>query len=346
MSASIKSIPVELLIEKYNELNNIWKVGEFFGVPGQSVHAKLTEIGAIRTMNYFTDEDADILRSKYQEYKSQGRLQELADELGRTKQFICRKAKELGLTGGVRHYNFSEEKREQLSVSAKQRIKKYGHPKGALGMKHTKESREKMSASSINNWEKHRDEWCDAEHRKIRSDRMAEYQESGKLGVRSRCYLWKVTVGGKEFLAKSSWEYDIALYLESLKERGLIKDWQYEPTIFRFKYNTLGVRTYRPDFSVTRSEMTYYIEVKGWEDKKFVIKKNLMSTEYPDVKIIYIRDKEYRKIEKKYSKVLTHWGEMKEMTGMVVKTCSVDGCNNPVHAKGLCRHHFYLEFGK
>ena len=39
----------------------------------------------------------------------------LADKLGRTKQFICRKAKELGLTSKKNEYELSEESHRKLS---------------------------------------------------------------------------------------------------------------------------------------------------------------------------------------------------------------------------------------
>lgn len=346
MSADIKGIPIEQVIAKYNELKNVWRVGEFFGISGQTIHTRLKAIGVIAPMNYFSDNEKSILAEKYVYYKQEGRLQELADELGRTKQFLCRKAKELGLTGGVKKYNFSREKHEALSLSAKRRIKEYGHPRGALGLKHSDAARMKMSSASKENWITHHDEWCSEERRRRRSDSMMKSYESGTIGVRSRCYLLGVEVGGKTFLAKSSWEYDIALYFEWLKQHGLISDWDYESKVFRFQYNTLGVRTYRPDFTIRRGERTYFVEVKGWEDEKYEIKKRLMSIEYPNVKVIYITAKEYRLIKKKHIDEIPDWGKMKKMAGKIDKICSVEGCNNIVHSKGLCRHHFYLKYKK
>ena len=346
MKTSIKGIPVELVVAKYQELGNVWKVGEYFGITGQLVYSHLKEIGVVTPMNKFSKDDERVLLEKYEEYKKQGRLQELADELGRTKQFICRKAGELGLTSRVKSYDFSEEKRQELSNSAKRRIKKYGHPRGALGMVHSDEAKRKMSIASKRNWEIYREERCSEEKRKRRSDLLMHLQEEGRLGVRSRCYLSDVCVGGKTFLAKSSWEYDVALYFESLKGQSLITDWEYEPKVFRFKYNTLGVRTYRPDFSVIRGDRVYYIEVKGWRDRKANVKQKLMESEFPDVRILYIGERQYRLIKKKYGERLVGWGTMKDLAGREKKLCGIDGCMRPAHSKGLCRHHFYEKYKK
>lgn len=346
MSDNIKGIPIKSIIDKYNELHNVWKVGEFYGISGQTIHNRLNAIGVIHNMNYFSTKDKDILKEKYIDYKERGLLQNLADELGRTKQFICRKAKELGLTGRVKKYNFSKEKHLLLSNSAKNRIKKYGHPKGALGLTHSTESKEKISNALKNSWQNNRDLWRNSEKRKLRSDHMMNMQESGKLGARSRGYITLVEVGNKYFTVKSSWEYNIALYLEYLKTNGLITNWEYESKKFVFKYNTLGVRSYKPDFTVTRGDRIYYIEVKGWEDKKYEVKRSLMEKEYPEERVIYIKDKEYHKIERKYADKLQLWDKVKDIAGKKPDICMIEECTNPVHSKGLCRHHFYQIYHK
>lgn len=306
----IKGIDIQLIISKYNELGNVWKVGEYFGIAGQTIHAELSKLGIIKKINTFTNDDERILIEQYEHYKKRQELQLLADKLGRTKQFICRKAKELGLTSKKNEYELSEESHRKLSESAKKRIKEHGHPKGMKGKHHSEETKEKFSKSSKERWIKNGDLWRDDEHRKARSDRMMQMQEDRILGERSRCCMKEVFVGCKTFVVKSSWEFDIALYLDHLKSNGLVDDWNYEPITFKFKYNKLGVRSYRPDFGVTRKGKVYYIEVKGWEDEKFKIKKQLMKTEFPKVRILYLKEREYRMIEKKYKHILPEWGSM------------------------------------
>lgn len=344
MRKSIKDIPNEQLVEKYNETGSVWRVGEFFGVPGQSVHRRLLAIGVCKRINVFTDSDMAVLKEKYLEYRNRGELQKLADEFGRTRQFICRKARELGLTDQHLGFNFSEEKRKARSETRKEWHRTHEHPRGAAGLVHTEESRRKMGEASKRFWTEHYDEMHTPEQRRMRSDFTMSLMESGKLGIRSRSLVREVEVGGKTFVIKSSWEYDIALYLEYLKRNGLITDWNYEPVRFVFKYNTLGVRSYKPDFGVTRGDRTYYLEVKGWEDRKYNIKRRLMLEEYPAVKMVYILGDQYYAIEKKHSAELDGWAKYRDLAGKANKLCSVEGCGKPIHSKGLCRHHFYEKY--
>lgn len=86
------------IVSAYGELGNVWKVADRFGMCGQSVHERLTRLGVIRHQNLFTKEDEERLADEYVVFRDAGKLQELADSMGRTKQFICRKARELGLT--------------------------------------------------------------------------------------------------------------------------------------------------------------------------------------------------------------------------------------------------------
>lgn len=94
----MKKATDEQLIESYKKTKSVWKTAKEFGMCGQSVHERLQRLGAINPINLFTKEDYKVLEERYVLYRDSGQLQELANELGRTKQFICRKAKELGLT--------------------------------------------------------------------------------------------------------------------------------------------------------------------------------------------------------------------------------------------------------
>ena len=309
---TIKGIPIDEIVAEYNLVGNVWKVGEKFGISGQTIHTRLSRIGVIKKMNVFSDEEKAILLREYESFKCKGELSILAQRLGRTKQFINRKARELGLTGRVKSYNYSVEKHAELSRAAKKRIKKYGHPCGMAGEKHSTESKLKMQDSSKRMWGDANCVLRDEEHRRARSDRTMEMQKDCRLGTRSRTYMCEVSVGGKMFTVKSTWEYDIAMYLEYLKSAGYITDWNYEPKAFRFKYDKSGVRTYRPDFVVLKDDEEYYIEVKGWQDEKYLIKRKKMAEEYPNVKMIYICDKEYYAIQRKHKVDIPEWGKLKE----------------------------------
>lgn len=95
---NIKRVSDEVIISAYSELKNVWKVGERVGLCGQYVHARLKSLNLIIPMNIFSEKEKKILVEEYTEYRNKGKLQELANKLGRTKQFICRQAKKLGLT--------------------------------------------------------------------------------------------------------------------------------------------------------------------------------------------------------------------------------------------------------
>lgn len=84
--------------DAYERLGSVWKAAEELGMCGQSVHERLAKMGVDTASNLFTDDDARYLAERYVPYRDAGCLQVLADEMGRTKQFICRKAGEMGLT--------------------------------------------------------------------------------------------------------------------------------------------------------------------------------------------------------------------------------------------------------
>ncbi len=86
------------IIEAYKKENNVWKVADRLGMCGQSVHERLIKLGIIKKVNIFTEENKRFLKENYKTYADNGDLKTLAAQLGRTKQFICRQAKQLGLT--------------------------------------------------------------------------------------------------------------------------------------------------------------------------------------------------------------------------------------------------------
>jgi hypothetical protein len=103
-----KKISDDELIAEYAKLNNVWKVAEKVGMCGQSVHERLVKLGKIHKMNVFTEEDRAYLRKNYFRFKNQGKLEELAKKMKRTKQFICRQAKALGLTDMKTHREYAQ----------------------------------------------------------------------------------------------------------------------------------------------------------------------------------------------------------------------------------------------
>lgn len=86
------------LLDAYAELGSVYKVGDRLGLQHSSVHERLKKLGATKPINVFTEAERDRLRADYAAYRAEGRVSELAAELGRTVQFLSRQAKKLGLT--------------------------------------------------------------------------------------------------------------------------------------------------------------------------------------------------------------------------------------------------------
>lgn len=95
---SAKKASDAALLAAYNKNKSVWLVARQFGMCGQSVHERLTKLGVVRKPNFWTADDDAILQERYTDYRRAGKLGDLAVQLGRTKHFICRKARGLGLT--------------------------------------------------------------------------------------------------------------------------------------------------------------------------------------------------------------------------------------------------------
>ncbi len=106
MSGSQKKATNDQLARAYIECGSVWKVAKRFGMCGQSVHERLSRMRQIKPMNVFTKADEELLLREYLIYREAGKLEVLAERMGRTKAFICRKAGKLKLTDqqGPKHW--------------------------------------------------------------------------------------------------------------------------------------------------------------------------------------------------------------------------------------------------
>lgn len=106
---------------------------------------------------------------------------------------------------------------------------------------------------------------------------------------------------------RSGWEQNYAYYLEWLKKRGEIKDWEYEPE--RYTFIDLKVNPpkaygngYLPDFKVTNNDGSWYlVEVKG--RPQGILKLKRMKRFYPNIKIELVTAKEYNELKRKVGKL-------------------------------------------
>lgn len=114
--------------------------------------------------------------------------------------------------------------------------------------------------------------------------------------------------GGKRCFYRSRWEANYGRYLEFLKQRGEITDWEHEPATFWFNGVRRGVVSYLPDFIVwTGTLPPQYHEVKGWMDARSKTKIKRMAKYYPQIQLIVIRGKQYTEIKNKLSKMIEGW---------------------------------------
>ncbi len=302
---SRKRVDDETLLSVYKETGSVWKTGEIVGLCGQSVHERVKKLGASRGLNVFTDADRDRLIREYEGFASSGKLSELAESMGRTKQFIARQARSLGLTNSRRSRPYAA---EVASRNMKNWISKNGHPRGALGMKHADETKEKIRKKSVEFW----GSLSDDEKSEITMRSMkARVSKHGTIAPKRNGATWKAgwrEIGGIKKYYRSRWEANYARYLDWLKNRGDILDWAHEPETFWFDNIKRGVRSYLPDFRVWENDGSSRLhEVKGWMDARSKTTLRRMRKYHPQETIILIDELQYRVISKKVSGLIDGW---------------------------------------
>lgn len=334
------------IIILYKELGNIWKVGEQIGKSGQFVHKYLSERNIKLKYPKFSQKEEERLLKDYLNYRERGDLKSLANEMGRTKQFICRKAKLLGLTDKENRISMKQFG-EVLSEKKKEYYKNNDHPKGFLGRQHSKQAREKIGITAKTSWKDPHNFLNSETHRQNLSDKMMVNKFTGRISNGySRAKTGTFTINGKNHFFRSSWEVNIAYYFDFQKNSGLIKDWDYESDVFWFNKIKRGVRSYKPDFKITKNDGSiYFVEVKGYMDSKSKTKLNRMRIYYPDIKLEVIDSKRYKDILKN-SSLIPNWGALDNGLAHSYQECSLDDCRNKNHSKGLCRKHYYKVYRK
>jgi hypothetical protein len=187
-----------------------------------------------------------------------------------------------------------------------------GHPRGMAGKKHTDETKQKLSEAYRAAWGRPDSKLNSDENRQRISDRNTRLHGDGTFynkteNAYSRCTHGWWEGGGKRYFMRSKWEMNYAAYLEWLKAKNQIVDWEYEPQTFWFEAVRRGVRSYKPDFRVyLNGGQIEYHEVKGWMDAKSQTKLKRMKKYYPLIKVILIDDDSYKAV-KKWSRLIPGW---------------------------------------
>lgn len=199
----------------------------------------------------------------------------------------------------------TEDQRRAISARVKKWYSENEHPRGALGLKHTKESRRTMSEKSIIGWGARTEEQLDAHSRR------ASINGSKSSPINREGASWKAgwrEIGGVRKYYRSRWEANYARYLEWLKAKGEIISWLHEPETFWFDGIKRGCMSYLPDFKVTENDGSVaYHEVKGWMDDRSKTKIRRMAKYHPTVRLIVIDSNGYRNLAKTMKFIIDGW---------------------------------------
>lgn len=271
----------------------------------------------------WTENEVETLRVAYcsAHVGAEIKLDDLARLFNRNKANVCRKARSLGLTDNKRPmlrpenrkirkpmFSTKEELAEHLSKSRKKWIAEHGHPRGALGMKHTDEAKKRISEKSSKRWKSLTEEQKgNAIVRAAKTRIKNGTQPTINRANASWGAAWR-EIGGIKKYYRSKWEANYARYLEWLKSIGEIQEWKHEPETFWFDGIKRGCLSYLPDFRVVeKCGAIAYHEVKGWFDDRSKTKIKRMAIYHPKVKLIVIDSKAYYSIKKTMQPILKDW---------------------------------------
>lgn len=306
--AEARAMSDETIISAYEETGNIWKAAEALGMLGQTVWARLKRAGH-PVGNPYTDEDRAVIRDYYHNTPIKDfDLNDLSERLGRPKQSVCVIARQMGLTNQSRPAG--EKSKQALREARRDFWAERGHPRGALGMKHSDENKKLFSKLSKANWKKFKRTKTGPMSEtslQLKSDRMSKrmaYADPSKIYSRGAAG-YREDLGDIYF--RSRWEANYARYLNWLLARNEIQAWQYEPETFWFDAIKRGVRSYKPDFKITEKGKTYFVEIKGYMDAKSKTKIKRMRIYHPTVELRLVAQKEYYSIAKVMAPIIPLW---------------------------------------
>jgi hypothetical protein len=294
------------------------QIADELGLTEGQVRSRFFTLGVTGKMKPWSDDDVDRLKKAYgnASVSSDINLAGLSMALGRDTANVCRKARALGLTDArrrkvlerkpTRMFSNAADLRAHKSATAKASIARNGHPRGSLGMRHTAEAKERISAMSREFWAamtpQQRD---DMVFKRIKAKRDAGIAFANPRGT------WKAAwrdIGDQRCFFRSRWEANYARYLEWLRSIGQIAKWEHEPHTFWFDGIKRGVVSYLPDFRVTENGgSVQWHEVKGWMDDRSKTTIARMKRYHPNEVLVVIQEKQYKEIGRKVSILIPGW---------------------------------------
>lgn len=301
------------LLAAYEQAGSIWKAAELLQISGQAAHRRLQKLGVEFVWKAVPEWKRQAIRDYYIEHAMDARgefgLREFAESIGLAHTHVATIARTEGLADPARPVG--QELRKQGAIRVKGWIAKNGHPRGALGMQHSPESKRLIGEASRAWWQNVTPEQL--EMRRIKN--LQTRQENGTL--------WNVNAGGGGyanvkrghrddlgFFVRSAWEANWTRYLMFLIENrhDPLEHFEYEPDTFWFDPIRWGVVSYTPDFKLyERDKELYYQEVKGRMDQKSRTKLKRMAKYHPEMRVDLIDEKAYREVERKLGAAIPNW---------------------------------------
>lgn len=249
-------------------------------------------------------------------------LDEAAMAIGKSRYAVAVKASRMGLTDASKKrkadesrykkppakFNSDQERNTATSIRMREHFATNGHPRGALGMKHTDETKLLISRKIKARWSSMDDAEKQGHLDKAYAGRVA----SGGVGARQSARgSWKAgwrQIGDSRNFYRSRWEANYARYLQWLKDRGEIEDWKHEPETFWFESIKRGVRSYKPDFRVWEiGGASALHEVKGWMDSRSRTCLKRMAKYYPSERLVLVDGPAYRSIRRSVMSIIPGW---------------------------------------
>lgn len=306
------------IVERHYRTRTHAEIARMIGRSRHCVRNLCSRQGWTTRDDHWTDEEIAKLIAWYRRPGADGRdtlhLQSLASELGREKSNVCRKARAIGLTNNGRKVR-TDESRKRMSERTKKHISENGHPRGALGITHSVETRKIIGEKSRKGWERQKKRPILMHLKRVQTVKtnLDRYGAASPVhainkgrNVYSRCKRGVRKDLG--FFVRSRWEANYARYLAWLKDNGHIVSWEYEPTTFRFDGVSRGPYTYKPDFLVVGKDGGHaYHEVKGWMDSGSRSRLKRFTKFYPQYTLVVVDAKAYRQIQSKLSSVIPNW---------------------------------------
>lgn len=297
-------------------------IAEALGTTRAAVRKRITVLGIRKRFDGYTENEIAAIRSTYEGVTSgeEINLDALCEQLGRSKASVCQQARHLGLTHIGRpkkretkpprlpKHSTQEERNAAVSKAARERYALGLHPRGMLGKKHTQQVKDRLRQTSVAAAAAMTADQRSERATKMMRTKLVRYGRVASIGDGRGS--WKAgwrEIADKRHYFRSRWEANYARYLQWLKARGDILDWEYEPETYWFEAIKRGVRSYLPDFRVHELNGAKILhEVKGWMDARSKTTLKRMAKYHPEVKIILIREKDYKALSR-FSALIDGW---------------------------------------